>query len=245
VWSWGNSYRRDDLLDATDVTPRIASHVRGTFASFLAQSGRARFAEKTPSNCLRLPFVSEIFPDAVFVHVVRDGRAVVEATMRKLAGAGPASARIAARLRESRLRDLPSLAPRALLTVGRRLLRRDMAYWGPRPPGWRAWMREDSVPVMGARQWRHTVEPALDFGAAAPGGTWFELRFEDLVAEPSALFSAVLEHCGLDPAPAALEWLAGRCDLGRAEAWRRRLVGDDLAAVESIARPLLDRLGYD
>jgi hypothetical protein len=31
--------------------------------------------EKTPSNCLRVPFVRQIFPDALFIHVIRDGRA--------------------------------------------------------------------------------------------------------------------------------------------------------------------------
>lgn len=36
--------------------------------------GDLRFVEKTPRNCCIIPFLSEAFPDAQFIHIVRDGR---------------------------------------------------------------------------------------------------------------------------------------------------------------------------
>jgi LPS sulfotransferase NodH len=38
--------------------------------------GRRRVFEKTPANALQLPFIRRIYPDAWYIHIVRDGRDV-------------------------------------------------------------------------------------------------------------------------------------------------------------------------
>jgi hypothetical protein len=42
----------------------------------------ARFTNKLPRNTLRVPWLLEIFPDALFIHIIRDGRAVVRSMIR-------------------------------------------------------------------------------------------------------------------------------------------------------------------
>ncbi len=37
-------------------------------------NGDLRFAEKTPRNCCIIPFLNKAFPDAQFIHIIRDGR---------------------------------------------------------------------------------------------------------------------------------------------------------------------------
>jgi hypothetical protein len=76
IWRHRHAYRRTDVLDREDATPAVARHIRKQFEIFLRKSGRSRFAEKTPTNCLRVPFIREVFPDALFINLVRDGRAV-------------------------------------------------------------------------------------------------------------------------------------------------------------------------
>lgn len=75
IWRHRHAYRRHDVLTADDATPAIKQYIRREFASYLRASGKRRFAEKTPSNCVRVPFVREVFPDALFIHLIRDGRA--------------------------------------------------------------------------------------------------------------------------------------------------------------------------
>ncbi|MCC6909413.1 MAG: sulfotransferase [Phycisphaerales bacterium] len=41
-----------------------------------------RFTNKLPRNTLRVPWLLSIFPDAEFVHIIRDGRAVVRSMIR-------------------------------------------------------------------------------------------------------------------------------------------------------------------
>ncbi|MEO7119018.1 MAG: sulfotransferase [Candidatus Limnocylindrales bacterium] len=46
-------------------------------ADYLARRGKARWAEKDPVYTLYLPFIEELFPDAQYVHLIRDGFDVV------------------------------------------------------------------------------------------------------------------------------------------------------------------------
>lgn len=46
-------------------------------AQVLERSGKTRWAEKDPTYTLHLAFIEELFPTAVFVHLVRDGHDVV------------------------------------------------------------------------------------------------------------------------------------------------------------------------
>jgi hypothetical protein len=46
-------------------------------AEVLQRAGKARWAEKDPTYTLHLPFIEELFPDAVYVHLLRDGHDVV------------------------------------------------------------------------------------------------------------------------------------------------------------------------
>lgn len=47
------------------------------FATYCQVTGKGRWAEKTPKNVTRLDFIWSAFPQARFVHLIRDGRDVV------------------------------------------------------------------------------------------------------------------------------------------------------------------------
>ncbi len=51
--------------------------IRALFGAFQSVQGKLVFVNKTPLNTFRIPYLVEMFPAARFVHVVRDGRAVV------------------------------------------------------------------------------------------------------------------------------------------------------------------------
>ena len=103
-----HAYRSSHELVAEDLTPGIARYIDGRFARFLARSGRRRFAEKTPSNCLRIPFIFALYPDCRMINIVRDGREVVASTLRMQVGR-PRIGRFKARARETPLWEWPAL----------------------------------------------------------------------------------------------------------------------------------------
>jgi len=50
--------------------------VRSVFALWADRQGKARYGDKTPGYVVHLPVIAGLFPEAVVVHVVRDGRDV-------------------------------------------------------------------------------------------------------------------------------------------------------------------------
>ncbi|GAA1882360.1 sulfotransferase family protein [Lapillicoccus jejuensis] len=55
---------------------RMRAFFGGIQDDYAASKGKARWADKSPRYALHMPFLHEVFPDAQFVHVIRDGRDV-------------------------------------------------------------------------------------------------------------------------------------------------------------------------
>lgn len=54
--------------------PSYAGAVRRVLGLYAEHQGKPRYADKTPGHVLRIGLLGELFPEARFVHVIRDGR---------------------------------------------------------------------------------------------------------------------------------------------------------------------------
>lgn len=69
-------YQKQSIITEVDVTPQIKECFTNIIARYLFFRGKSRFVNKNTNNCMRIRFLKGIFPDALFVHIIRDGRAV-------------------------------------------------------------------------------------------------------------------------------------------------------------------------
>ncbi|MGH8249940.1 MAG: sulfotransferase family protein [Steroidobacteraceae bacterium] len=69
-----------DYLDAASGL-RARSRLSGAVQNLVSWQGKQRFAAKL-TGPPRIGFLSAVFPDAIFVHIVRDGRAVVHSLLK-------------------------------------------------------------------------------------------------------------------------------------------------------------------
>ncbi|WP_293055025.1 sulfotransferase [Mycobacterium sp.] len=60
----------------SDVQRYCRAFVEDLVETFRRRAGKPRWAEKTPQNILYMVLLGEIFPDAKFIHMLRDGRDV-------------------------------------------------------------------------------------------------------------------------------------------------------------------------
>jgi LPS sulfotransferase NodH len=74
-------------LTEADVTAEAAGYFRGVARWHARRFGRPRFLGKRPRHVLRLRYLRAVFPEAQFVHLVRDGRAVSASMLRRRRGA--------------------------------------------------------------------------------------------------------------------------------------------------------------
>lgn len=193
----------------------------------LPPSGPIRLLEKTPENCLRLPFLAALFPDARVLYLTRDGRANVHSLLE-----GWRQPRLFPGYRT----PMPVTAPGQ--TRGR---------WAfTLIPGWRD-LVDQPLELICAQQWVACNAAVLDY-AVVPGALpCFRLRYEDLVAEPEATLTAVAGFLGLAPAdlPAIRSGLPEVNAVSRPAAGKWRAEAGALARVAPLLAPMMDRLGYE
>ena len=65
LWLYADPARRHDEFAENDATEKVVRYIRDRFLEYQSRHGGRRIMENTPSNVLRVPFVHEIFPDAV------------------------------------------------------------------------------------------------------------------------------------------------------------------------------------
>ena len=74
----------DHHWTAAEVTPEDARRLHTRFEFHRRLRGQARFVNKNPRSSVRLGYIRAIFPDALFLHVIRDGRAVTHSLLREM-----------------------------------------------------------------------------------------------------------------------------------------------------------------
>lgn len=77
---WDPRFHRefgDTFRDAEDVRPLDVRRLRGNFAWYQRVTGAKVVLNKHPENTLRVHYLMRIFPEALLIHIVRDGRAAI------------------------------------------------------------------------------------------------------------------------------------------------------------------------
>ena len=83
IWRHGNALRVDDELSINDANDYVKKYIRKAFSNLSIKYGYKYVVEKTDQNSLRVGFVNEIFPDAKFIFVVRDGRDAIASMLKR------------------------------------------------------------------------------------------------------------------------------------------------------------------
>lgn len=185
-----------------------------------APDATVRLLEKTPKNALRIPFLAAAFPDALFVHLVRDPKENI--------------ASIIDAWRSRRFVTYPSIAtangPWSLLL----------------PPGWRDQLQAP-VAEVAAFQWGSANRHILDDLAAIPPERRCTVNASELIEDPRALGERLCRFIGIpmddkfatglmQPLPLSMYTLHAPQE-GK---WRRH--GGALRSVWPQIAPLIDRL---
>ena len=74
--NWGLDLEEVGKALAEPPVPDYPEAIRRVYGLFAEQRGKTRYGDKTQANIHHLPLLAELFPEARFVHAVRDGRDV-------------------------------------------------------------------------------------------------------------------------------------------------------------------------
>jgi hypothetical protein len=190
LWEAFNHPRRhgwsSNALGAGDVSGSERNYV---YRVVRALSRGRRFLDKTPKNCLRIPYLVELFPDASFVFVRRRAADNVNSLM----GGWRAQPRFVSYRLPERLEGLGELSGRA---------------WSfALVPGWRD-LRHAPLEEVCARQYVECNEAMLAARAELDLRETADVSYEDLVASPADEIRRLFEELGLSFTEEAAEFAA-------------------------------------
>jgi len=258
VWERDFKGRPDDRLTAADASPQNVRRIRREFTRF-AHCQRADFViDQSPRNSLRIDFVRTVFPEARFIHVIRDARdaagSIREQWLRRRQAFNDRGFRPDLLLRTlwDHAHTQPLLRHKlaALLfelggVRGPYSRRRwdGMTGWGPRFPGWRSVYSEAELLAFCAEQWRCCIDSAEHDLAAVPEAAKLTIHYEELLADPQTTIARLLDFAGLQDGPIFRTNLPA-INKDNAYKWHHALQRQEARIVTRVTQPTLERWGY-
>lgn len=186
-----------------------------------------RFSEKTPSNGLIVPFLSRVFPDAVFIHITRDGR---DAAL--------------------------SLARKPWYTKNDGTVRRRDADGYRVGSGARFYIESERKHDYETTNdlhrciwlWRRYLEEIEKGLKTLPATRVYEVKYEELVQRPEVFSEEILDFIGIDN-PESREiyrqTLISQASIDSVDRWKTELTHDQHVQMLEEAGEQLGKSGYD
>lgn len=244
VWRYGAEKAEDDVLDPRALTQERKAFIRKTLRSLAKGDPDGVLIEKTVASTLRVPFVDAVFPEARYVHLIRDGRDVAESAMRQWR-APPEWPALFGKVREIPLANLSYVAWFGTNFVAGLLAgRKGGKVWGPRFPGIDELAKMARLSEVCARQWLESVNRARQDLARLPGAEErvFSIRYEDLIRDETAL-AELLDRLALQDSESILSTLSSKLRPSESGRWRT-LPEADLQVFNRLLTSTLRELGY-
>lgn len=242
VWRYGVPWDADDRLDPARISVEQADFIRKMLPRLAKLRDGEILIEKTVATTLRVAYAHAVYPHARFVHLTRDGRDVVESSMRQWEAAPDWRALF------TKLRGIPfKNIDYALWFAGNMISglasgRKGGRIWGPRYPGINQDALTKSIVELCSLQWKHSVRIASHELSLLPEEQVFNIRYESLVSSPDAL-AKLISGLGLPDRDSILAAYAKSVKPGRKERWKE-LPEEEQTRMIDIIKPTLNELGY-
>ncbi|MDH5510341.1 MAG: sulfotransferase [Nitrospinota bacterium] len=216
IWDWGIGNLEDDVRGEKMLTSAHRAFIQKEFGLFRYKSGSAVVIDKSPEHCFKIPFVQAVFPEAKWIHLIRDGRDVTLSIKRewdlrrdivKGLSFGKFYREVSTMMRlhhfwRNRIQigmyefmNMKSLNPLKYLNKSKW---KGTAGWGPRFPGWQEELKARSLTQFTALQWAKSVEYTLEGLAAIQEGSALDVKYEEFLNKPDEQLERILSFLELD-----------------------------------------------
>jgi Sulfotransferase family len=216
VWEmYGRKEFPSDYLLNVQASEVEKQRLHKLIAKILMYQGKKRFANKLTGPS-RIGYLNSIFPDALFIHIIRDGRAVVHSLM-----------------------NVDFWSEKGGLV-------KPFWDNGLSDKYIQEWEQSRRSPlILAAVQWRNIIELTRTESRILEGDRYMELRYEDFLQHPEDSVSKINKFCLLPPAESQREYLLSKIGLkDMNEKYLGAFRPDELVTLTATMKDLLLDLGY-
>ena len=213
IWKKHLPASKYDNVPDSFITPEVIKNIRKDFYKLVSGSKNKYWMEKTCSNSLRPNLVAAVFPEARFIHIIRDGRDVAISLEKKYKGDMQKIARGDGYKKKSFIEgykilinyivkhkikrgfSIKNIVKNPELYIEGLLLPLGIPKMvGPRFIGFEYYFKNYDKLETGAIQWRESVLTSKNFFDLNSGLNIFEIRYENLLERPEETMTKVLNY---------------------------------------------------
>lgn len=199
-------------LRAEDVTVNNKNKVQAVLSRVVSERKNRLLIKITGWS--RIGFIREIFPDAKFIHMVRDGRAVANSTLNVdfwWGWSGPQNWRWG------------------------ELSTRDNDDWVK---------HNNSFVALAGIQWRILMDAMIEARGSLDENIFMEVKYEDLCSDPINNFKEVIEFCDLDWSNGFEKNLNSFSLGSKDYKWKQQITDEQRYILEDVLKEHLNKFGY-
>lgn len=244
VWRYGNKEHETDELSPSLASKKIKSYIRKRFDKRHKKSKAKYIVEKTCANSLRLDYIYEIFPEAKYIIINRDGRDVVPSAMKRW----NSSFDFKYTLKKLRYVPLVDLFFYVWKFGSNRLKKtflnqESLSFWGPVYKGIHKDIKALNLMELCAQQWKHCAENTIKHRENIPSQNVFDIRYETFVNDPKQKMSELLSFLKVER-KVDVDSLVKNVSTKSVGSYKREFNTEQQQQLNKILKPTLLKLNY-
>ncbi|MFB6357288.1 MAG: sulfotransferase [bacterium] len=245
IWSYGQEDAPHDAFPPESLTDDIERHVRSEFEKRMG--GDIQFIEKNVNHSLRIPYISEIYQDTKFIHIIRDGRDCIRSTREMWKH--PIDWKYYVTSKGWELS--PTTIVFYMFRLGGKFLKRlftgsdRVDYWGIKVPELADMVQNKPLLEVCALQWEVAVNKAREDGRELPEDRYFELRYETLMKSPEEVLPDLAEFLEFPDVDPMMEFAQKQYRTSSIGKWREVLTEQEQQRIHDEVGSTLEDLGYE
>lgn len=216
IWNFHLATKTTDIHESCEVTPQIRKFILKEFSIFRNKSQKKIVLDKSPEHSFHIPFNNEIFPEAKWIHLLRDGRDVVLSIHKEwhkrarivqqkdFAAFFNLAFQMLSRQPFIRykwkalyfeLKKTKTLNPKRMLNKSKW---QGKPGWGPRFQGWRDVLGNSTILEFNCYQWLQSINKIYEDITILPGKNILEIRYENLITNPRSTLAKIFQFLELE-----------------------------------------------
>jgi hypothetical protein len=205
IWKYGSALRLDDELKIEDVNKKVLNYIRGTFNKLSRKYGYKTIVDLSHGNSLRVPFVNEIFPQAKFVFIVRNGLDSVASGIIR-SNKSVSLTFLFKKFKYVPLKNMAFIFIRYILIyIKKFIFKEKIVYNLPIFKGMLRMHKSNTKEQILATQWVKSYNMATNDLNNIHSERVYKLTYEDLVDDPKKQVRLLMEYLGYDLSNKSIE----------------------------------------
>ncbi len=247
IWRYGNDSHPNDELTPEILNDSIKSYIKKNLTKLAKKNSPKENAsillEKSVPNTLRPAFIQAIYPEAKFIHLIRDGRAVSESALR-LWQLPPKRSYLLKKIKYFPWENYQYAFRYAKGLVKSKMFPSSIQHiWGPRYSGIAEDVSTLPLETVCARQWKKCVEISRSQLSQMNQENILEIHYEDLMKDSKAL-EAICDFIGISDKTNVISNYEKKVVRSNAKKWEKTLTKKQLELINAEIEALNSSLGY-